>query len=390
MRNSTLLPLAACLLGLGLSACKDTPKAGAKGGECRFGSKACDDGLACYLGECVDTADVPPDPPSEDDFSAAFTLTKNALQPDGQDTAVIAIDLVDRVTGAPAALPELLARTYPPHAAHIDNAVVELKKGHGVMQIQACDATAEDCPATFRVVFVARDYPTKVLAQTEDITNIGIANRPKPDAALPDAGVPTGDGGAVDPNAPPLTPDQIQAVLDEQVAATADCTAFAATYPGPAQLVAKTVCDTCAAVWRDGGGAYITYRSTETGTISDLKHGGLTQLSVTAPYEDQPLNCTVSAHAGSMALHFQQFLATPSSGCAGALSLTGDEDFFSSACTNLEWQACGGFAGTILDGRRALIMGGEQTSACVAENGDASLEPPPQSHLYLCINAVTQ
>lgn len=182
------------ILALTALSCEEAPAAGEKGGACRFGEATCDGDLVCHEGKCVDADDAPASMPGEEDFLADIKLDKTELEPNGSDTLIMAFDLLDRETNEPAGVEGVYVRTHPLNGGHVKPGKVKLDaKGHGVVEVRACNVEYERCPPTFEIVLASLNAPTQVLGRSQAITNLGVTFQ-QPEAGGSDQAGGTGDG----------------------------------------------------------------------------------------------------------------------------------------------------------------------------------------------------
>jgi len=399
---------ALCGLFLGiLFACEPPPAVGDSGGGCRFGVPACNEGLICFQGTCTPVDDAPPTYPTEEDFSAEVQITKTTLEADGADTLTFAFDLVDRSTGRPTTLPGVLIRTEPPRAGIVTPQKLPLDDGHGVVRVRACDPQYQACPKQFTIVAATIEYPTEPVLRSPVITYTGLPEPLTPDAGIAaglDAGVSTLDAGEIRPEVPTVA--EMRGALDELQRETTDCDAATQGYPdGPERDIAKTVCNACAPVWRNGGAAMVTAMlrpDVEAGTLvpTDVRTVTLRDIESSASVgEVFPRVLTAKVRAGGRAPNalairtpYKYSNSVGNTGCTGAnLEIDGLDDWFGLRCERLGVPFCGRFESS-RDSRRDLLLWLLDIAPieCFDEDGQVINAGPTDARprLFMCVNTV--
>lgn len=176
-RGILLLAAVAALAGCGDDAAAD----GAEGGQCRIGAEACEDGLVCSQGTCVD-ADSVADYTDIDDVVADFQFGRKIITPDGEDATPFLFTLTG-VDGAPI-IGDVLLRVDPEGAGEIRPDRLTLgEDGSGQGTLVGCDGASVECPSQVRVEVALADRPYTPVARSQWVRHAGV-----------DPGTPIGGG----------------------------------------------------------------------------------------------------------------------------------------------------------------------------------------------------
>lgn len=168
-----------------LAACAaDSPGLGEEGGECRVGPEACEEGLFCDNGECVETPDAGPTALQPDDLTVDFRLDKREVTGDGQDAVTVRFRVTKTGTEDPY-VGDLLIRSNPLQAATPTPGVVTVNEGLGAARLQACHLRLDaDCPTAFYVELAFVDRPTVVIVRSELVRVRPAGRREESDAGM--------------------------------------------------------------------------------------------------------------------------------------------------------------------------------------------------------------
>ena len=166
--------------------CESNPDDGFEGGDCRFGSMACEQGLVCMHGTCESPDDGTDDGTNNGDgdgddnepasvVDLGFSLGETQMIADGQDTLILTVVGFVQATSIPYD-GDVVVVVEPPGAAYLTRNLNPMVAGRARVQIRACDAQASVCPSSFRIAVALAERPVNFLAWSPPVSYVGGAD----------------------------------------------------------------------------------------------------------------------------------------------------------------------------------------------------------------------